>query len=91
MTDEGWIRRRAAIVRELDFPEPFDLAEFADRLGRRRGRPLRQPKPALVAGRITGIVIRRSGRAASWAGDPAGYARSAMPELATGRRSRRPE
>jgi hypothetical protein len=34
------MRRRAAIVAELDFPEPFDLAEFAGRLGRRRGRPL---------------------------------------------------
>jgi hypothetical protein len=38
--DGGWKRRHAAIVRELDFPGPFGLEEFAARLGRQRGRPV---------------------------------------------------
>jgi hypothetical protein len=57
VTDAGWIRRRAAIVAELDFPEPFDLAEFADRLGRRRGRPLRLYPVAFAASKPCGLWI----------------------------------
>lgn len=40
MFDAGGKGRLAAIVRELDIPVPFDLAEFAARLGRRRNRPI---------------------------------------------------
>jgi hypothetical protein len=57
MIDDIWIRRRAAIVAELDFPEPFDLAEFAARLGRRRGRPLRLYPVAFEASRPCGLWI----------------------------------
>jgi hypothetical protein len=57
VTDEGWIRRRAAIVAELDFPEPFDLAEFASRLGRQRGRPLRLFPVAFATDRPCGRWI----------------------------------
>jgi hypothetical protein len=38
--DAGGKGRLAAIVRELDIPVPFDLAEFAARLERRRNRPI---------------------------------------------------
>jgi len=57
MTDKGWIGRRAAIVAELDFPQPFDLAEFVDLLGRRRGRPLRLFPVAFAPGRTCGRWI----------------------------------
>ena len=57
MPDRGWKRRHAAIVRELDIPEPFDLAEFAARLGRQRNRPVRLCPVAFTAGRPCGLWI----------------------------------
>lgn len=41
MPDTDRKRRHAAIVRDLDIPRPFDLAEFTARLERRRNRPIR--------------------------------------------------
>jgi len=61
VTDQGWIRRRAAIAAELDFPQPFDLAEFAARLGRRRGRPLLLVPVAFSADRPCGLWIATTG------------------------------
>ena len=41
MPDTDRKGRYAAIVRELDIPRPFGLAEFAARLERQRNRPIR--------------------------------------------------
>lgn len=41
MPDTGSKERHAAIIRELDIPAPFGLAEFTARLERQRDRPIR--------------------------------------------------
>jgi hypothetical protein len=57
MPDSGGKGRHAAIARELDIPAPFDLAEFAARLARRRNRPIRLHPFTSVPGMPCGLWI----------------------------------
>jgi hypothetical protein len=54
-------KRHAAIIRGLDIPRPFDLHEFAARLGRQRGRPVRLRPFAFTAGMPCGMWIATAG------------------------------
>ena len=48
----------AALVAELDLPEPFELEEFCLRVGRRRGKPLMlMPTPMAMGGGLCGLWL----------------------------------
>jgi hypothetical protein len=49
--------RHAAIVRELDIPVPFDVGEFAARLGRQRQRPIRLIPFTSAPGTLCGLWV----------------------------------
>jgi hypothetical protein len=49
--------RHAAIIRDLDIPSPFDLAEFAARLERQRNRPIRLRPVSFTADAPCGLWI----------------------------------
>jgi hypothetical protein len=56
--DVGALTARCrARVAELDLPRPFDLAEFADRVGRDRGRPLLRIAHALPVDGPRGLCL----------------------------------